>query len=75
MLAIALKAQKVWWVPSRDRNTYRSSFILTQWRPVDSREIYDMDHIQKFAAGACLDLDRNDRLHKRTTYFSVSRHT
>lgn len=51
MLAVALQAQRLWWVPSLDRNTYGVSFNRMRWRYIESSEIYDMESIRSFASG------------------------
>jgi hypothetical protein len=51
MLAVALKAQKMLWVPSLDRDTYRVAYNKQKWRLVEATEIYDMESIVSFASG------------------------
>lgn len=52
MLAVALRAQRLWWVPSRDRNTFGVAYKQMSWHYIESRDIYDMDSIKSFATGA-----------------------
>lgn len=51
MLAVALKAQRMLWVPSLDRDTYSVVFNRQRWHLIEAHEIYDMDSITAMASG------------------------
>jgi hypothetical protein len=52
MLAVALKAQKMLWVPSQDRDTYDVAFNQQRWHAMHASDIYDMASITSFASGS-----------------------
>lgn len=62
MLAIALKAQRLLWPPSQDRDSYKVGYNRQHWSMVEASEIYDMESIAEYAAStyrAVLNVARN----------------